>query len=69
MTDPELRQYNKNQLVVRGNVKEGHRTYSAFHPPKFMRKLFSNAEILEHIESKPENGKWLPQDIWIIKKA
>jgi len=68
LTNAELNKYNDNQLIVRGNVKEGHRTYSAFHPQGFMRKLFSNAEILEHIEIKSETGDWLPQDIWIIRK-
>ena len=57
LTDSELKQYNNNQLVVRGKVKEGHRTYSAFQPQEFMRKLFQNVEILEHIETKPEVGK------------
>ncbi len=69
LTDSELKKYNENQLVVRGNVKEGHRTYSAFHPKAFMQQLFNNVEILEHIESKPEQGKSLPQDIWIIRKS
>jgi ubiquinone/menaquinone biosynthesis C-methylase UbiE len=68
LTDAELQKYNNNQLVVRGKVKEGHRTYSAFHPPGFMRNLFNNVEILEHIQTKPGQSKWLPQDIWIIKK-
>lgn len=68
LTDLELRNYAENKLVVRGNVKEGHRTYSAFHPKGFMKQLFHNVEILEHIETKPEKGKWLPQDIWIIRK-
>jgi len=68
MTEGELASYAKEELVVRGNVKEGHRTYSAFHPNGFMQKLFSNAEVLEHIVMPPEAGKWLPQDIWIIKK-
>lgn len=68
MTDLELKKYNENKLVVRGNVKEGHRTYSAFHPQEFMRTLFGNVDIVEHIDRKPENGNWLPQEIWIIKK-
>lgn len=68
LTDSELLKFNDNQLIVRGNVKEGHRTYSAFHPKGFMKNLFSNVEILEHIETKPEEGKGLPQDIWIVKK-
>ena len=67
LTDSELKIYQENQIVIRGNVKEGHRTYSAFHPKGFMRKLFHKAEILEHIETKPEKN-YIPQDIWIIKK-
>ncbi|MFO7863223.1 MAG: class I SAM-dependent methyltransferase [Salinivirgaceae bacterium] len=68
LTDAELRKYDNSLLIVRGGVKEGHRTYSAFHPPKFMRQVFKNVEILDHIETKPDKGKWLPQDIWIIRK-
>ncbi len=69
LTDSELIKYNNGELIIRGKVKEGHRTYSAFHPANFMEKLFNNVEILEHIETKPTKGQgWLPQDIWIIKK-
>ncbi len=68
LTESELTKYNANELIVRGNVKEGHRTYSAFHPKGFMLNLFENLEVLEHIENKPESGKWLPQDIWILRK-
>ena len=34
LTDLELNKYNNDELVVRGKVKEGHRTYSAFHPKR-----------------------------------
>lgn len=68
LTDEELTDFNEGQIVVRGLVKEGHRTFSAFHPKIYMEKLFSNAEILEHIETKPESDTSFPQDIWIIKK-
>ena len=68
LTNSELKKYNDNNLIIRGNVKEGHRTYSAFQPQEFMKKLFKNVEILEFIETEPENGRWLPQDVWIIKK-
>ena len=67
ITTTELEKYNNNELVIRGNVLEGHRTYSAFHPNKFMEELFSKCEILEHIVLKPQ-GSWIPQDIWIVKK-
>ena len=68
LTPAERDRYLQGQLVVRGKVKEGHRTYSAFHPTAYMQQLFANAEILAHIGPKPEKGKWLPQDIWIIRK-
>ncbi len=68
LTPGELVQYNNGDLVVRGHVKEGHRTFSAFQPEQYMRKLFSNIEILDHIETLPEKGRWLPQDVWILKK-
>lgn len=67
LTDEELDEYNKGNIVVRGKVKEGHRTYSAFHPKEFMHKMTAKTQILEHIERKPE-GAWVPQDIWILKK-
>jgi len=68
LTESELNKYNNGELIIRGKVKEGHRTFSAFHPTSFMNTLFNNVEILEHIETKPENESSLPQDIWIIKK-
>lgn len=67
LTNEELKQYNNNELIVRGNVKEGHRTFSAFHPEGFMKKLFSNVQILEHVKVKSDNSN-PQQDIWIIKK-
>lgn len=67
MTATELEQYNNNNIIVRGNVLEGHRTYSAFHPVAFMEKLFQKAEILEHIVIPPTKD-WIPQDIWIVRK-
>ena len=68
LTASELAKYNNGAVIVRGKVKEGHRTFSAFHPAGFMRKLFARTEVLEHIEIRPDQGKWVPQDIWIIKK-
>ncbi len=67
MTPAELEQYNKGQLVVRGQVKEGHRIFSAFQPKEFMNTLFSNATIEAHIEEPPVDG-WYPQDKWIVRK-
>jgi len=68
LSNSELKQYNAGQLVVRGKVKEGHRTYSAFQPKSFMQTLFSKVSILEHVEFKPNPGAGIPQDIWIVRK-
>lgn len=67
LTDEELKLFEAGKLVVRGNVKEGHRTFAAYQPPEFMRKLFSDVEILEHVTREPE-GNYIPQDIWIVRK-
>ena len=64
----ELIKYNDGNLIVKGNVKEGHRVFSTYHPTEFMYKLFENVEILEHIQNKNAVGNWLPQDIWILRK-
>ena len=69
LTEEEQKTFNSGQLVVRGKVKEGHRTYSAFHPKDYMLKLFTGVQILEHIEPEPVSGRGIPQDIWIVKKA
>lgn len=68
LTVSEIEEFNKGKLIERGKVKEGHRTYTAFQPASFMKNLFSNVQILDHIETKPDGGGWLPQDIWIVRK-
>ena len=68
LTASELRKYNNGELIVRGKTTEGHRTYSTFHPTHFMKSLFFDVEILEHIQSKSENRKSAPQDVWILRK-
>jgi len=67
LSPEEIKIFEDGNIVVRGNVKEGHRTFSAYQPPQFMRKLFSDVEILEHVTKEPE-GNYFPQDIWIVRK-
>lgn len=59
--------FDSEELVVQANTLEGHRTYAAYHPPKFMRNLFSEKfEILEHLPGAVES--WgISQDRWIVK--
>ena len=64
---PEQDAFRQNQLVVRGQVKEGHRTFIAFHPPEFVKQWASDFTLLSHIPGKTENGN-PAQDVWIFKK-
>jgi ubiquinone/menaquinone biosynthesis C-methylase UbiE len=69
LSEDELENYESGALVVRGNVKEGHRTYSAFQPKSFMESLFSNARIESHVVRNQIPGRALPQDVWIVRKT
>ena len=71
LTDEELIQFNAGQLVTRGKVKEGHRMYSAFHPPSFLKSLFEKAGfvILEHIPGERKTVTYISQDMWVLKKS
>jgi SAM-dependent methyltransferase len=64
----ELRQYDEGALVVRGFEKEGHRMYSAFQPPVFMRSLFCNYLVLQHIAGGEPGGLDNVQDTWVLQK-
>lgn len=68
LTEVELSDYNQGKLVVRGSIKEGHRTYAAFHPEVFVKDLFKATTVLEHIQLTSDTKSWVPQDIWIIRK-
>ena len=63
----ELAEYNNGNIVVRGNVKEGHRTFAAFHPKEFTAKLFNQFDILQHISGQSNTSK-PQQDVWIVRK-
>jgi len=67
LSEPERKQFDEGHLVIKGNTKEGHRTYGAFHPETFTRKLVGENVVLEHSEGNNESGK-PQQDIWVIKK-
>ena len=64
----ELSAYEAGELVVRGNVLEGSRTYLAFHPPAFVRnELLAELEILIH-DTNPDPYISSGQDIWLARK-
>jgi len=63
----ELEVFKENKLVVRGQVKEGHRTFIAFHPSEFVRSWASKFEVLKHVPGKTELSA-IEQDVWIFRK-
>jgi SAM-dependent methyltransferase len=68
LTPSEQKLFDSGSIVVRKSRSEGHRTYAAFHPPDFMKQLFSAFKIEDHITPAAERGKWLPQDVWVLRK-
>ena len=64
----EQETFRNDQLVVRGQVKEGHRTFIAFHPPEFVKRWSSDFTLLNHIPGGLENGQ-AAQDVWIFQKV
>jgi ubiquinone/menaquinone biosynthesis C-methylase UbiE len=66
LTEIEKKHFDSGNLVVRSKSKEGHRTFSAFQPVSFVKKLIHTNEILEHVPGEVKNGK-PQQDVWIIR--
>ena len=68
LTDSEKELFRNGKLVVKGNTKEGHRTFGAFQPESFVKELIGKNTVLEHVAGKVIEGK-PQQDVWIIQKT
>jgi SAM-dependent methyltransferase len=69
LTSKEKAIYLEGNLVERSKVKEGHRTFSAFHPVEYMEKLFLNRwNVLKFIEGEKQNWGY-EQDAWLLQKV
>jgi ubiquinone/menaquinone biosynthesis C-methylase UbiE len=70
MTAAELKRFEKGELVVRGKVKEGHRTFSAFQPDSFMMSLFEKCglSVVEKVVIEEKDKNYTPQDVWVVRK-
>ena len=68
MTPEEKRQFHQQHLIVRGNTRAGHRTFSAFHPETWARSFFEERfEILRYIPGKKK--AWgIEQDTWVLRR-
>ncbi|MFA5816389.1 MAG: class I SAM-dependent methyltransferase [Bacteroidales bacterium] len=63
LTPSEKLLFDADELVIRGQVTEGHRTFTAFHPEKWVRIWTLRLTVLEHIR-----GAEGEQDVWIFRK-
>jgi len=63
----ELARYDAGELAVWAQVKEGHRNYSAFHPPVFIEKMIAQEELLTFLAGEKSGGV-ARQDTWVVKK-
>jgi len=64
LTPPEELLFDADELVVRGRVSEGHRTFTSFHPEKWVRIWTLRLTVLDHLR-----GAEGEQDVWILKKS
>ena len=62
LSEQEKQIFQAGKLVVRGQVKEGHRTFAAFQPSEYVKEWTKDLTLLEHIPGKNE------QDVWIFRK-
>jgi SAM-dependent methyltransferase len=70
LTGAEVEAYEQQKVILRDNTKEGHRTFGTFHPPAFMKGVFTTSgfTILQHIPGKRVHETYISQDVWILKK-
>ncbi|MGE5426907.1 MAG: class I SAM-dependent methyltransferase [Methylococcaceae bacterium] len=66
LTSSEQELFDAGNLIIKGNTKIGHRTFSAFHPMPFVKRLIGDHQVLEHVKGEIKNGMY-QQDVWIIK--
>jgi len=68
LTKNERQQFLEGEIVIRSDVKEGHRSFSAFQPEKFIQSVISTQwRVLKFVQGTIQN--WGPeQDTWILEK-
>lgn len=67
LTEEDLKKFNEGNLVVKSSTTLGHRTYSAFQPEEYIRKISFGLSILKVIKGEIKENK-SQQDIWLFTK-
>jgi ubiquinone/menaquinone biosynthesis C-methylase UbiE len=64
----EKEKYNSGCLIVKDQIKEGKKHFSAYHPPEFIRqKLLKGYNIVRHMSDS--SSYHLDQEVWVVKKV
>lgn len=69
LTPGEMKKFEAGEdWVIRGQVSEGHRVFTAYHPPELFQALVAPyGEVANYVPGQPRN--WgIEQDVWVIKK-
>lgn len=69
LTGSEKQAFDRGRLVVRGGVREGHRVFTAFHPPSFMRTFLESRFTIEKHHPGTSQDWGIEQDHWILRKS
>ena len=67
LTKKEMSTFSNGELTIRGNTVEGHRSYVAFHPEQYFRKLVSRFKVLA-FSPGDVNALKPQQDVWVLRK-
>ena len=67
LPESKMKAFDQGCLVELSNTKEGHRTFTTFHPVAFIKRLAGSRKVLELTEGGFINGK-PQQDVWIFQK-
>lgn len=68
LSQREKEKYARGELIIRAGTNEGHRTFSAFQPPSYLKGMFAGTELLASIQNEAVEGKKPQQDLWILRK-
>ena len=67
LTTDEAAAYDRGDLATRAAGREGRKTFTAFHPPAYVRgHLLSRFDVVEHLPGGV--GRDMLQDTWIARK-
>ena len=67
LTAGEGAAYDRGELATRAAGREGRKTFTAFHPPAFVRgRLLAAFDVIEHLPGGV--GRDMLQDTWVARK-